>query len=44
MVRRVSNVLLCMHANKTVELGLLKDKVETLANHLEPSLNCVLTS
>lgn len=42
MVKKVSNVLLCMHANKSVPLGVLKTKVDTLANFLESPLNCVL--
>ena len=44
MVKKVSNVLLCMHANKSVPLGVLKTKVDTLADFLKTPLDCVLPS
>ncbi|KAI1285727.1 Ragulator complex protein LAMTOR2-B [Halotydeus destructor] len=39
IVKQVSNVLLCMHAKKTVPLGALKAKVNTLTGYLEDPLN-----
>ncbi|RWS16371.1 ragulator complex protein LAMTOR2-like isoform X1 [Dinothrombium tinctorium] len=44
IVIKVSNVLLCMHANKSVPLGTLKAKITTLANYLEGPLTQVATT
>lgn len=44
IVRRVSNLLLCMLAAKGVSLGSLKNKLDTLAEFLEEPLNIVASA
>lgn len=44
IVRRVSNLLLCMLTNKEVSLGCLKNKLDTLAAFLEEPLNTVASA
>lgn len=41
IIQQVASVLLCMHANKDVQLGCLKAKVTTLVDYLDGPLNQV---
>jgi predicted regulator of Ras-like GTPase activity (Roadblock/LC7/MglB family) len=44
IVRRVSNLLLCMLTNKQVTLGSLKNKLDTVAQFLEEPLNTLASA
>lgn len=44
MMKRVANVLLCIHAKSDVPLGTLKAKIQTLSTYLEEPLNLISTS
>lgn len=41
IVKRVANVLLCMHAKSFVPLGTLKAKVTALSDHLDEPIRMI---